>query len=69
MASLAFIEKVKREIPDIILENCASGGHKLEPKMMSLCAMASFSDAHELVEIPVIAAYLHRVIHPAQSQI
>lgn len=69
MASLAFIDKVKREIPDIILENCSSGGHKLEPKMMSMCAMASFSDAHELVEIPVIAAYLHRTIHPAQSQI
>ena len=68
-ASVAFIEKVKREIPGIVLENCASGGHRLEPKMMSLMSMASFSDAHECEEIPIIAANLHRVIHPAQSQI
>lgn len=50
------MRKVKEEIPGIILENCASGGHKLEPLMMSECSMASFSDAHECEEIPVIAA-------------
>lgn len=32
-------------------------------------SMASFSDAHECPEIPIIAANLHWVIHPAQSQI
>ena len=68
-ASLDFIRRVKREVPGIILENCASGGHKLEPLMMSECAMASFSDAHECEEIPIIAANLHRVILPRQSQI
>lgn len=68
-ASLSFIRKVKREIPGIILENCSSGGHKLEPLMMSECSMASFSDAHECEEIPIIAATLHRVILPRQSQI
>ena len=31
--------------------------------------MASFSDAHECEEIPVIAASLHRSILPRQSQI
>ena len=68
-ASKAFIEKVKREVPGIVLENCASGGHRLEPGLMSQMSMASFSDAHECEEIPVIAANLHWVIHPAQSQI
>ena len=33
--SQAFIEKAKKEIPDIILENCASGGHRLEPSLMA----------------------------------
>ena len=46
-ASRKFIEKVKEEIPGIVLENCASGGSKMEPLMMELCSMASFSDAHE----------------------
>ena len=68
-ASLAFIRKVKERIPDIVLENCSSGGHKLEPLLMSECSMASFSDAHECEEIPIIAASLHRVILPGQSQI
>lgn len=68
-ASSEFIEKIKREVPEIILENCASGGHRLEPKLMLQMSMASFSDAHECPEIPIIAANLHWVIHPAQSQI
>lgn len=68
-ASAAFVQKVKEELPGIVLENCASGGSKLEPLMMRLCSMASFSDAHECEEIPLIAAALHRAILPAQSQI
>ena len=68
-ASVSFIEKIKEEVPGIVWENCASGGHRLEPKLMSVMSMASFSDAHECEEIPIIAANLHRVIHPAQSQI
>ena len=68
-ASIEFVKKVAREVPGIILENCSSGGHKLEPLMMSLCSMASFSDAHECPEIPIIAANLHRAILPRQSQI
>jgi alpha-galactosidase len=67
--SAEFIKRIKEEISDIVLENCASGGHRLEPLMMSITDMASFSDAHECKEIPVIAANLHRVILPRQSQI
>lgn len=67
--TMNFLEKVKREVPGIILENCASGGHRLEPGFMGATSMASFSDAHECVEIPIIAANLHRAILPRQSQI
>lgn len=68
-ASKSFFEKVKQEVPGIVLENCASGGHRLEPGLMGQMSMASFSDAHECEEIPIIAANLHWVIRPAQSQI
>lgn len=67
--TMKFLEKVKQEVPGIILENCASGGHRLEPGFMGATSMASFSDAHECVEIPIIAADLHRAILPRQSQI
>lgn len=68
-ASQEFFRRIKREIPDIVIENCSSGGHRLEPSMMELVSQASFSDAHETVSIPVIAANLQRVVKPSQSQI
>lgn len=68
-ASQEFFRKIKREIPDLVIENCSSGGHRLEPSMMELASQASFSDAHETVAIPLIAANMHRVIKPSQSQI
>ncbi len=64
-----FFRRIKEEIPDIVIENCASGGHRLEPSMMELFSQASFSDAHECASIPVIAANLHRAVRPEQSQI
>ena len=69
LAAQEYFRKIAREIPGIVIENCASGGHRLEPGFMGLTSMASFSDAHECVEIPIIAANLHRAILPRQSQI
>ena len=53
----------------MVIENCASGGHRLEPSTMELCSQASFSDAHECTSIPIIAANVQRIIKPSQSQI
>jgi alpha-galactosidase len=64
-----FFGKMRRELPELVIENCASGGHRLEPSFMGLTSMASFSDAHETRDIPLIAANLHRLILPRQSQI
>ena len=64
-----FFKRIKKEIPDIIIENCASGGLRLEPSMMASAAMSSFSDAHECFEFPIIAANLQYLIPARQSQI
>lgn len=64
-----FFRLIKQEVPEIVIENCASGGHRLEPSMVALTSMSSFSDAHECEEIPIIAANMHRVILPRQNQI
>lgn len=69
LAVQEFFNDIRRAIPELVIENCSSGGHRLEPSMMALCAMGSFSDAHETAEIPIIALNLHRVILPRQSQI
>ena len=64
-----YFRHLAKEMPDLVIENCASGGHRLEPSMMELVSQASFSDAHEAVDIPLVAANLHRLIRPEQSQI
>jgi alpha-galactosidase len=64
-----FFEKIRQRLPDLVIENCSSGGHRLEPSMIGRTAMSVFSDAHELVEIPIIAANLHRLMLPRQSQV
>ena len=68
-ASQDYFRHIARELPELVIENCSSGGHRLEPSMMSLVSQASFSDAHEALSIPLIAANLHRLIRPEQSQI
>jgi alpha-galactosidase len=66
---VAFFKRLRAEIPDLVIENCSSGGHRLEPTMIGLTAMSSFSDAHECREIPIIAANLQRLLLPRQSQV
>ena len=69
LATQEYFKKLRRELPDLVIENCSSGGHRLEPSFMELASQASFSDAHEIPSLPLIAANLHRVIRPEQSQI
>ena len=67
--SLAWLTKIKRAVPDMVIENCSSGGSRIEPKRMNMVSMCSFSDAHECAEIPLVAANVSRVIPARQSQI
>lgn len=53
------IEMLKEKIPDIIIKNCASGENRNNPVMLGVSGVTTFSDAHECVEIPIIAADLH----------
>lgn len=64
-----FFDRIRSELPDLVIENCSSGGHRLERSMMGRTAVSSSSDAHELTEIPIIAANLQRLILPQQSLI
>lgn len=68
-ATQAFFARIQRELPELVIELCSSGGHRLVHSFLNLCPMASFSDAHECDEIPIIAANMHRILLPRQSQI
>ncbi|TPR56869.1 glycoside hydrolase family 36 protein [Enterococcus sp. OL5] len=62
-----FFEKIRKELPDLIIENCSSGGHRLEPSLMMRTDLSSFSDAHESLCIPIIGANMHELIPPRQN--
>ncbi len=67
--SMNWYDRLKSAIPDLVIENCSSGGSRIEPLRMSKVSMCSFSDAHECNEIPLVAANVSRVIPARQSQI
>ena len=69
LATQSYFKRLKKEMPELVIESCSSGGHRLEPSFMELASMASFSDAHECLSLPLIAANMHRVIKPSQNQI
>jgi len=64
-----FYERIKEQFPDLIIENCSSGGHRLEPSFIDLMDVSSFSDAHETKAIPIIAANLQRQLPPSKNLI
>lgn len=67
--SLVWLERIKAAVPGIVIENCSSGGSRIEPKRMGMVSMCSFSDAHECNEIPLVAANVSRVVPARQMQI
>lgn len=64
-----FFRKIRRELPGLVIEICASGGHRLEPSLLDFGAMGSFSDAHETPEVPIVAANVGRLIPARKNQI
>lgn len=69
IATQDFFRRIHKELPQLVIEVCSSGGHRLLPSFLECSSMASFSDAHECDEIPIIAANMHRMIPVRQSQI
>lgn len=65
----AYFRHLKELFPELVLELCASGGHRLSPDWMSVGNMASFSDAHESLGIPLIGANTALQIPMSRNQI
>ncbi|MBQ9480772.1 MAG: alpha-galactosidase [Clostridia bacterium] len=68
-AVMDFIGEIRREIPEIVIEACASGGHRIEPAFLSVADMTSFSDAHEGYEGAVVAANVNKLCPTRKNQI
>lgn len=68
-AVLDFFRELREAIPDIVIESCSSGGHRIEPTFLSIADMTSFSDAHEVHEGAVVAANVNRFCPTRKNQI
>ena len=63
----SFVETVRTEMPQLVVESCSSGGHRLESGWVSMTSLSSSSDSHETPEIPIVSANTHRLIPPAKN--
>lgn len=66
---IEFIDEIRANVPNIVIETCASGGHRIEPLFLSHSDMTSFSDAHECYEGAVIAANVNKLCPSRKNQI
>lgn len=68
-ANYNYYESLIYRNPQILFESCASGGHRLTLPFTGITNMSSFSDAHETVGIPLVAANLCNLFLMKQMQI
>lgn len=61
-----WIEELRANHPEIIIENCSSGGMRLDYGMLSRTDLASITDQESFDNISTIAYGLSNIIHPSQ---
>ncbi|KAK3369398.1 glycoside hydrolase superfamily [Lasiosphaeria ovina] len=65
----ALFDGIRAALPELVIELVSAGGHRMESSLLQRSALASYSDAHETVEIPIVAAAVQRLVLPRQSLI
>lgn len=68
-AYLAWIDSVAQRHPDLIIENCASGGMRSDCSLSSRTQVQSTSDQQDLMRVPAIAAATPFATPPEQAGI
>ena len=69
LAVRSFYDEIRAALPELVIEICASGGHRLTPGWIDFADMASFSDAHECPQLPMIALDVQMLVPMTKSQI
>lgn len=68
-AYLKWIDEVKEKYPELILENCASGGMRMDYAMLSKCHLQSVSDHTDYKCTAIIASNAATAVLPEQAAI
>ena len=66
MAYYAWLDALRRRHPGLIIENCSSGGMRLEYGMLSRSDLSSITDQNDFRIVGAINYNVTKVIHPSQ---
>lgn len=68
-AYIAWIEEIKKEYPELIIENCGSGGMRIDYAMLKSFHLQSVTDQEKYINTAYIAAGAPTAILPEQAAI
>lgn len=68
-AYLEWVRSIKRKYPELIMENCASGGMRMDYAMLAECHLQSVSDQSNYINTAYIAAAAPTAVIPEQAGI
>ena len=68
-AYLAWLDAVFTRYPQLIIENCGSGGLRMDYAMLSRCSIQSTSDQEDYLKYATIAANAPTAVTPEQAAI
>ena len=65
-AHLAWLEGIVKKYPDLIIENCGSGGGRMDYAMLSRLQMQSMTDQENYLKVPAILVGASAAVLPEQ---
>ncbi|MGW2815575.1 glycoside hydrolase family 36 protein [Streptomyces sp. NPDC001415] len=68
-AQLAWLDGILDRHPDLVIENCASGGMRMDHALLSRLQLQSTSDQQDLLRYPPIAAAAPTAVTPEQGAV
>lgn len=66
---ISWLDGIFKRYPDLIIENCSSGGLRIDYAMLSMLSIQSTSDLDDYLNYPVIAANAPTGITPEQAAV
>ncbi len=68
-AYLAWLDSLWEKYPELVIENCSSGGLRMDYAMLSRCSIQSTSDQDDYINYSVIAANAPAGVTPEQAAV
>ena len=68
-AHLAWLERILKRYPDLVIENCGSGGGRMDYAMLSRLQIQSMTDQEDYLKLPMILVGASAAVLPEQLAI